>query len=123
MGDLTKQERERLTKEIRQLIDETTPDGFYESDMPVFVKGRKDVCVVIKHLEKKNKDLSFLVCIGEKGIYSRSLIEGSLKLEEAIEEDGKIIIKILNSGCGMITMEILPEKIGLKPKQKKPLLS
>lgn len=113
MSILTKQERIKLTKEIRQLIDEITPDGFYESDMPRFIEGRKDVCVVIKHLEGKSKDLSFLVCVGEKGIRSRSLIEGNLELKEAIEENGKIIIK-LNFGCFPVTMEISLEKLGLK---------
>jgi len=121
MSKLTKQERVRLTREIRKLIDEITPDdgGFYKSDMPVFVKGRKDVCVVIKHLEGKRKDLSFLVWIEEENIHSIPLppTEGSQELKEAIEENGKIIIKILNSDSFSATFEIPLEKIGLKPQR------
>jgi hypothetical protein len=120
MNKLTNQEKIRLTKEIRKFIDEITPSGFYESDMPRFVKGRKDVCVVIKHLEDKSKDLIFLVWVKEDGIHSMSLnkwnLESNLELEEAFEKKGKIIVKISNSGCGMVTIEILPEKMGLKPR-------
>ncbi len=118
MSNLTKQEKIRLTKEIRQFIDKITPDGFYESDMPRFVKGRKDICVVIKHLEGKNKNLSFLVWIEEKDIHFISLppAEGSQELKEAIEENGKIIVKILNYDSFSAIFGIALEKIGLKPR-------
>lgn len=91
-----------LTKqEAREVIEGTSKEpGFFSSDMPVFVKERIDVCVLVWH-EENGTDRVYLAWKNRSGIKHKELTryQGSLlEIDEAFKTRRNIVVNVQRNG-------------------------
>jgi hypothetical protein len=94
--------------EAKGLVNSLGPHlGFENTYDPVFAEGRKDICAVRRLAENGNYgyDTVYLLWKGKDGELQHEKIDDSKNsqkyvfIDELVEENGNIIIKVRNTGC------------------------